>query len=581
VQSMLKPTKGADFEFLSTLDAGNHLSHPTGTVEEYEAEWWTKDQAVADDHTLTFEHLPSCLSFHRQVRKQKDESVTSGIPTGTGTDHTTGTGTDGPTGSRFQMPDPIMELDCSSCRLYRSVAMDAIYKMGNVWGQCQQKESASQEHSSLQMWHASGFNKLFEAAILKETQSLSPNISAPLASAPEIPSSPESEPIAAPKSSSRQLHAQNVGKKTKARRIQAKKMTNQQLAKVVHRNAQVQYDSLKRQPSLKWTWGADLDREDIRRLFRAADRSYELPHSDYDYSLKPGRFSGEDSPYGTMPRPGSGIHSIIPDQKLPYLDTDEFPIHFHEFPLWRQRSVILAGELPIGGEFPYLFIKIPDHPSPDGRVIGAVGELSPLAVLVALGSSPEWVSPSMAEGLSLDDKKPDKVAACDALMSYSSANLSPAAAARALVSDSDSESATHAGASPSPAAAAARALISDYNSESSSADAGSPLSPAAAGLAALRRPATSSSSESEHADDDYLAAALSALRSHDLDESMEPATTNRGSPTSMALNALFSEGFNESMSPARSIDDFGTPSCSTARRPWRGEDFASFPDPQE
>jgi hypothetical protein len=40
-------------------------------------------------------------------------------------------------------------------------------------------------------------------------------------------------------------------------------MTNQQLAKVVHRNAQVQYDSLKRQPSLKWTWGADLDREDI------------------------------------------------------------------------------------------------------------------------------------------------------------------------------------------------------------------------------------------------------------------------------------------------------------------------------
>jgi hypothetical protein len=150
-----------------------------------------------------------------------------------------------------------------------------------------------------------------------------------------------------------------------------------------------------------------------------------------------------------MPRPGSGIHSIIPDQKLPYLDTDEFPIHFREFPLWRQRSVVLAGELPIGGEFPYLFIKLPDRPSPDGRAIGAVGELSPLAVLAALGSSPEPVSPSMAEGLSLDDEKPDEVAACDALMSYSSAGLSPTAAAHALVSDSDLESSAHASASPS------------------------------------------------------------------------------------------------------------------------------------
>ena len=110
---------------------------------------------------------------------------------------------------------------------------------------------------------------------------------------------------------------------------------NKQLAKVGPRNAQVQYDSLRWQPSLKWTWGADLDHEDIRRLFCAADRSYELPHSDYDYSLKPGRFSGEDSPYGTMPRPGSGIHSIIPDQKLPNLDPDDFPIHFCKFPLQR------------------------------------------------------------------------------------------------------------------------------------------------------------------------------------------------------------------------------------------------------
>jgi hypothetical protein len=70
-QSMLKPTKGADFEFLSTLDAGNHLSHPTGTVEEYEAEWWTKDQAVADDHTLTFETYPLvCPSIARFASKK-------------------------------------------------------------------------------------------------------------------------------------------------------------------------------------------------------------------------------------------------------------------------------------------------------------------------------------------------------------------------------------------------------------------------------------------------------------------------------------------------------------------------------
>jgi hypothetical protein len=128
---------------LLTLDAGNHPSHPAGTVEKYEADWWTSDEAPQIGDHLNFESLPSCLSFHSEVLKERLDSVTSGIGTGTGT----GTGTNDP----LLAPWPIIALDCSRCKEYRGAAMDTMYMLHHFCVKVSQQTVTSKEETLQKM----------------------------------------------------------------------------------------------------------------------------------------------------------------------------------------------------------------------------------------------------------------------------------------------------------------------------------------------------------------------------------------------------------------------------------------------
>jgi hypothetical protein len=364
-RAMLYPDTGLDLDMMLILDAGNHPSHRTGTVQHYEADWWTKDEAPRIGDYLNFNRLASCLSFHAQVCNESIKSFS------------TGTGTDKPVAGHERMaPEPIIHLSCNRCMRYRGVAIDALQNIHSLRAQIQQQEATLEQQRLLIMRRASGFNKLYEAAVIKdtevpvttlapaETEQLAPSVTAhedvpaPQPSAPQ-PSAPESS---APESSApRQLrarkHFQQERRGTAAQRAQSKKakkptkLTNAQLAEILRQHAVAERDTLTRHPSLKWTWGEDLDRGDIRQLFRGADRNYELPHSAYDYSLKTGRFDGEDSDFASIPRTENWQHSPIAEQKvISELDSDEAPIHFGRFPLRRVRSVVPEGNLPIGGE---------------------------------------------------------------------------------------------------------------------------------------------------------------------------------------------------------------------------------------
>ena len=335
------------------MDAGNHPGHPTGTVEHYEADWWTKDQAPTRAEIISFDLLPSCLSTHRRLRNERP--VSSGNSTGTNT--------------AVQMgPVPIIELSCHSCMRYRGVAMDALHEMHNLRTQIQQRENSSEENRLLIMRRASGFNQLFEAAVIKDTQesTLDPQPAAPFVlprgsraqpTAPET-AGPSTAPIPAPVSAheppAQQLRARRPTQqpgRTRVKNTKATKLSNKQLADILEQHSKAEHDRWVQHPSLKWTWGADLDRGDIQQLFRAADRKFELPHSAYDESLDTGRFDGDDSRSPAMPRPEHWPPPVIPDEHVvPEMGSDDVPIHFGKFPFRRQRSAVPDEELPIGGE---------------------------------------------------------------------------------------------------------------------------------------------------------------------------------------------------------------------------------------
>ena len=75
-----------DLPFLLALDAGNHPSHPTGTVEQYHLDWWSSDQLPMDDQLLKSDTLFPCLEIHREARNSTGTST--GINTGDA--HSTG-----------------------------------------------------------------------------------------------------------------------------------------------------------------------------------------------------------------------------------------------------------------------------------------------------------------------------------------------------------------------------------------------------------------------------------------------------------------------------------------------------------
>jgi hypothetical protein len=155
------------------------------------------------------------------------------------------------------------------------------------------------------MRRGSGFNKLFDAVPFKETDAPPQDVQPSALALPlTMPSAnAQSDPIA--EAAGHRLHARKPAKKQKVqvRTAIVEVPTKAQLAEIVHENAAVEFGKQIQNPSLKWTSGVDLDVNDIRQLFRAANRNYEVPHSAYDVSLPTGDFSGQDSPYPRMPRP--------------------------------------------------------------------------------------------------------------------------------------------------------------------------------------------------------------------------------------------------------------------------------------
>jgi hypothetical protein len=130
--AVLYPDTGLDIDMMLILDAGNHPSHPTGTVEHYEVDWWTSDEAPQMGDYINFNRIASCLSFHAQ------ESINF-ISTSTGTSNMVA-------GHKKMAPEPIVDLPCNRCIRYCGVAIDALQKIHSLHAQIQQQETTLEQH---------------------------------------------------------------------------------------------------------------------------------------------------------------------------------------------------------------------------------------------------------------------------------------------------------------------------------------------------------------------------------------------------------------------------------------------------
>jgi hypothetical protein len=122
---------------------------------------------------------------------------------------------------------------------------------------------------------ASGFNQLYEYLLIKDSvDATDPGVQ-------NVGHIPISSPYLVEKESLPHIPSKNTkkGKKITGRRA---------VAADVRRDAIAEVKRLGNMPSLKWTWGADMDEFDLPAFHRSVDTGNKLPHSGYDTSLADG-----------------------------------------------------------------------------------------------------------------------------------------------------------------------------------------------------------------------------------------------------------------------------------------------------
>lgn len=351
-------TLNLDLDFLLSLDAHNHPRFLTGLVERYEVNWWAGNSPPQDSELLnSLASIYSCLVLHREQLKSRSSATTAAPATATSaiaalaraalapgeTTSATATALTSDANPSFRSSLPQVALHCNRCIMYRNAAMDALHSLKALRLQLHAKETIFENQHLLSMRRASGFNTLFEHVVIKETELPSPS--------PAIPSA--SAPISTPQLDQRLLHNQKSANRSPPRPASRKRLTNLQLANILREHAQADHDRLTQHPSLKWTWGTDLHERDVRKLFRAADTGYRLPHTGYDESLPDGELQGRYSDRSSLPNmSGSASYSIVGDPAIvPDLSSQDFPVHFHEFPLCRPRhTCVPSGNLGHGSQ---------------------------------------------------------------------------------------------------------------------------------------------------------------------------------------------------------------------------------------
>jgi hypothetical protein len=262
-----------DHDFLVSLDAGITLADGE-TVEKFDCAWWTHASTRKDPKTLlNIYNIDSCLSFHREQL---------GLTAAAGTLSPKSTLSSQPVFTwKPDAASPISETDnCKRCRLYRAVSLGALDERRDIHTFAHGMQASFNFDKRLTMRRASGLNMLFEYLSIKEQD---PAVSAAAAATDQNQNNPL--PVSAPEIEIDEALPRLKSSKSK----QGKKVKERrEMSVAVRLRAIDELERLENIPSLKWTWGVDMDASDLPALRRSVDTGNQLPHSGYDDSLTHG-----------------------------------------------------------------------------------------------------------------------------------------------------------------------------------------------------------------------------------------------------------------------------------------------------
>jgi hypothetical protein len=325
-------------ELLTYLDgnlSSNGLDDPNLVVTKFHLPWWSGPRAHIKHTTyLSFSTLRAALAEHRMQLEEASKLAGQADFRG---------GEDVNKTFYSWHPEIYADLDtpCTRCRLYRAVTFGTVDRLRDAENKSQGLAVANRAEADIGMRRSSGFYELYAEVLKKEVE---------LEKGPFPGSGTGSG--ADPDSDSFSLG----GKKGKARvKVRKGKPKVSEVAEHVRTEAerQLRVSGAFGQVESKWTWGVDLNSQDIWEMTRGADKGYKIPHSGYDDDLRTGKLRSS-SP---IPSPNDIEDPDDPDilfdelTHVPFirdLRPDEVPIEF-SFPTLHYRA---AGESGSGLEPP-------------------------------------------------------------------------------------------------------------------------------------------------------------------------------------------------------------------------------------
>ena len=274
---------GLDREFLLALDTGiiAAAAHPTAAgfktaagyiINRFHNSWWSQDSfesnsIINENHFLQINNIDECLEFHRR-------EIISFPPASSNTSSFTSK----PNYIwKPEAAEPITQTDrCRRCRLYRAVAMGTLDEHRDIRNQVQGMETVFATQKQQALRRASGFNQLFEYLSIKEHD--------PTAAASVFPNHDVSHSVTVPDS----IENESLRKIRPQSKKGGKFAVRRAAGAATRKSAIADLKKVENVPSLKWTWGVDMDHSDLPALHRSIDLAKRLPHSGYDTSLLQG-----------------------------------------------------------------------------------------------------------------------------------------------------------------------------------------------------------------------------------------------------------------------------------------------------
>jgi hypothetical protein len=142
---------------LLMLDAHNHPRYPTGLVENYMLDWWAASVIKPSPELLSHETLDKCLLVHH---KQREAEMASARSAEVAMDMA-------PQASILERLGQLPT--CKCCNLYRNLAVGTGEDVQHLYRELKRLDQEVANQTASTKRRASAFNRLFEAAVLKET----------------------------------------------------------------------------------------------------------------------------------------------------------------------------------------------------------------------------------------------------------------------------------------------------------------------------------------------------------------------------------------------------------------------------